>query len=69
MKKILIISVASLILVGCNSAYKKTNDKEKLHNKGVAIETHAPTHANKVTQETARRASDVSNIAIEAGLK
>lgn len=62
MKKIITILAASILLVGCkgNMYGQKHDHKEKLHNKGVAIEKHAPRHVSDVNREVARRASSAS---------
>jgi hypothetical protein len=62
MKKIITILAASVLLVSCkgNMYGHKHDHKEKLHNKGVAIEKHGPRHVSDVTREVARRASSAS---------
>ena len=63
MKKIIILLAAFALLGGCsgNCGNKHTQShKEKLHNKGVAIESHAPRHISGVTSEVARRASSAT---------
>ena len=63
MKKIVTMLAAATLLVGCSGNYgDKHNHQQgkKLHNKGVAIERHAPRHVSDVTTESARRASSAT---------
>ena len=63
MKKVVTLIAALTLLVGCSgnycSSHGHSHDK-KLHNKGVAIESHAPRHVSDVTKEVARRASSAT---------
>jgi hypothetical protein len=62
MKKIITLLATSVLLLACkgNMYGDKNNHKEKLHNKGVAIEKHAPRHMDNVTRDVANRASSAS---------
>ncbi|MDP5110683.1 MAG: hypothetical protein NWP47_04805 [Rickettsiaceae bacterium] len=63
MKKIITLLATFTLLGGCsgNCGNKHTNShEEKLHNKGIPIESHAPRHISGVTSEAARRASSAT---------
>jgi hypothetical protein len=63
MKKIITLLAASVLLIACKGNMyggDKHDQKEKLHNKGVAIEKHAPRHMDNVTRDVANRASSAS---------
>lgn len=63
MKKVVTLLAAFTLLVGCSGNYGSKHDHsndKKLHNKGVAIESHAPRHMSDVTKEVARRASSAT---------
>lgn len=63
MKKLVTLFAASILLAGCSGNYGNNhghNHDKKLHNKGVAIESHSPRHMNNVTKEVARRASSAT---------
>lgn len=63
MKKVVTLLAASVLLVGCSGNYGNKHDhshKKKLHNKGIAIESHAPRHISNVSKEVARRASSAT---------
>lgn len=63
MKAIITLLSASILLIGCSGNYGNKpvhHHGKKLHNKGVAIEKHAPGHMSDVTREVARRAASAS---------
>lgn len=63
MKKVITLLATFTLLGGCsgNCGNKHANShEEKLHNKGIPIESHAPRHISGVTSEAARRASSAT---------
>ncbi len=62
MRKIITLLTASVLLVACKgNMYGNTNThNEKLYNKGVAIEKHAPRHVSEVARNAAARAAAAS---------
>jgi len=62
MRQIITLLTASILLVACKGnmyGAEQTHEK-KLHNKGVAIEKHAPKHVSDVSREVAARAAATS---------
>ena len=62
MKKIITLLTTSVLLVACkgNMYGNEHTHEKKLHNKGVAIEKHAPRHMSDVSREVAARAAAAS---------
>lgn len=59
MKNIILITFASLALIGCSQGYNKHKNKHKSN--GVAsVEKMAPSHVGNVAHESAVRSSEVS---------